>query len=314
MTDVNQELFFKPGVSPTSINQFYESPSRFWRYSSLNPDKERKEPTPAMIFGRLVHCLILTPENYEREFALPPVKTPDDIDTNDEMKAFINANIQPGQKIPSKAKKDDLVLIIRQMAPQLVLWQDKMDTFYKTLGRKTAITADQLDTATKMKDAMFDNRAVRQLIGNGASETPFCWFPEGEQGIMRKAKLDYNRDNLVIEYKTTVGPNSEDFSRTIAQNGYHRQVAMQIEGSRFMGNEPRGGIIIAQDKDQFDDIAIYALSAADIQVGNDENEAAFKSINERLARHKAGDAKAWRSFPEEIQPISLPRWYQRKAQ
>lgn len=313
MTETNEELFFKPGVSPTSINQFFESPSRFWRYSSLNPNREKKEATPAMLFGRLVHCLILTPENFEKEFAMAPTKGSDDIDTVDEMKNFINANIGAGQKIPSKAKKDDLVLIIRQIAPQLVLWQDKLDTFYKTIGRKGVITQDQLDTATNMRDAMFENRAVRQLIGNGASETPFCWFPNGQDGLMKKAKLDYNRDNIVIEYKTTVGPNAEDFSRTIATMGYHRQIAMQIEGSIAMGNSPRGGIIIAQDKDQFDDIAVYALSASDIAVGHYENDYAFTNIQERLIKHNAGDKKAWRSFPEEIQSISLPRWYQRKA-
>ena len=67
---------------------------------------------------------------------------------------------------------------------------------------------------------------------------------------------------------------------------------------------PRGAIIIAQDKEIHDDIAIYALDAAAIELGKKENAYAWSEINRRL---KAND---WRTFPEEIMPISLPKWYE----
>jgi len=264
----HHELFFKPGVSPTSINQFFESPSRFWKYSSLNPNKERKEATPAMIFGRLVHCLALTPEMFEKEFAVQPIKN-GELDTIDEMKAWL---AQSGAALPSKAKKDDYVAACRQLGG--VVWVDVMANFTAAAGRKTIVTQD-------------------------------CWFPDGEQGLMKKCRLDYVRSGLVIEYKTDISPCEQDFMRTIASRGYHRQLAWQVDAAvRIYGEIPRGAIIIAQDKEIHDDIAIYALDAAAIELGKKENAYAWSEINRRF---KAND---WRTFPEEIMPIGLPKWYE----
>lgn len=300
MNDTNHtELFFKPGVSPTSINDFFDSPSRFWKYSSLNPNKEKKDATPAMIFGRLVHCLNLTPEAFEKDFAVQPVKS-GELDTVDEMKAWL---AQSGAALPSKAKKDDYILACRQLGAPV--WADVLAKFTASAGRKTIVTQQQLEQARSMQDAMFANKAVKQLIGNGFSESPFCWFPDGEQGLMKKCRLDYVRSGLVIEYKTDISPCEQDFMRTIAGRGYHRQLAWQVDAAERMYNEsPRGAILIVQDKEMHDDIAIYALDVDAIARGKRENAYAWGEISRRL---KVND---WRTFPEEIMPISLPKWYE----
>lgn len=300
MNDIDHsQLFFRPGVSPTSINQFFESPSRFWKYSSLNPNKERKDATPAMIFGRLVHCLALTPEAFEKEFAVQPTKT-NELDTIDDMKAFL-AN--QGIKLPSAAKKPDYIIAARQYGGNI--WQDVLDIFAAGVGRKTIVSADQLAEARSMQEAMLRNKAVRQLIGNGFSESPFCWYPDGEQGLMKKCRLDYVRQGLVIEYKTDISPSEQDFMRTIGNRGYHRQLAWQMDAAeRMNGEKPRGAIIIAQDKEMHDDIAIYALGVDSLLLGAKENDFAWAEINRRL---KAND---WRTFKEEIVPIELPKWYE----
>jgi hypothetical protein len=295
----HHQLFFRPGVSPTSINQFFESPSRFWKYSSLNPNKERKEATPAMIFGRLVHCLALTPEAFDKEFAVQPVKT-NELDTIDDMKGFL---AERGVKLPSAAKKPDFLAAVQQFGGKT--WQSTLDAFSATVGRKTIVTQDQLAVAQSMQDAMFRNGAVRQLIGNGFSESPFCWFPDGEDGLMKKCRLDYVRQGLVIEYKTDIAPSEQDFMRTIGSRGYHRQLAWQMEAAeRLYGEKPRGAIIIAQDKEMHDDIAIYALGVNSLELGVKENAYAWAEINRRM---KTQD---WRAFKEEIVPIELPRWYE----
>ncbi len=308
----HRDLFFKPGISASSINDFYQSPARFWLHSSYNPERIKKDQTPAMLFGRLVHCLVLTPDAFDTEFACEPAHSKDDLDTVDQLKEFILARAPSDQKIPSKAKKQDLINIIKANWPDAPIWQDKLDQFMATLGKRQAVTVDQFSSASQMRDAMFKNSCVRNLIGNGMSESPFCWWPEGtsestENGLMKKCRLDYVRSGLVIEYKTTVDPKSEEFAKSIGNMGYHRQLAMQVEAAeRMYGERPRGAIIIAQDKEVHDDIAIYALDAQDIQIGFEENEYAYQEIKRRLSAHD------WRSYTEDIQPIKLPRWYQPK--
>jgi hypothetical protein len=302
-TEINhKELFFKPGVSPTSINQFFESPSRFWRFSSLNPNKQKKEPTPAMIFGRLVHCLALTPEDFDKQFIIEPVKPDGAIDTMDDMKDLLSKlNIA----YKKSSAKPELLALVREAAPRAIIWGDIKDAFGKSIGKKIIVTRDDYAKAKSMQDAMLANKAVRQLIGNGFSESPFCWFPDGEIGLMKKVRLDYVRQGLVIEYKTDSYPHEQDFSKTIGNMGYHRQLAMQIEAAeRMHGERPRGAIIIAQDKDMHDDIAVYALNTSTLSRGADENAWAWGEINRRI---KTGD---WKTFPEKIMPIGLPKWYE----
>lgn len=304
MTDIDhKELFFKPGVSPTSINDFFECPAKFWRYSSLNPEKEKRETTAAMLFGRLVHCLVLTPEMFEQDFAIEPVKTTE-LETIDDMKAVL---AQHNVSLKSSAKKSDYIVAVSQVAPQAKFWGVELETFKQKAGRRTIVTKEQFDLARSMQDAMFRNPAVKNLIGNGYSEEPYCWFPDGPHGIMRKCKLDYMRQGLIIEYKTAEDPDPLRFEREIGERGYHRQLAMQIDACTRRYNEaPRGAVIIAQDKEYHDDISIVAVNAPALTIGAEEVEYAFQQIAER---RKTGN---WKKFPEKIQPIGLPRYYQPK--
>jgi hypothetical protein len=306
----HQALFFKPGLSGTSINEFInDGASHFWRHSTFNPNRVKKDRTPAMIFGGLAHCLALTPENYETEYAVMPVKGKDDLDTVEQLKAFINAHKAPDQSIPASAKKAQLIETIHLNWPNAVIWQDRLDLFEAQLGKRSPISVDDWSQAKSMQDQLFANRAFRNLVGNGMSETPFCWWPEATEeninnGLMMKCKPDYARNGLVVEYKTTVSAQEKSFSRDMGNMGYHRQLAIQTEAVHRMTNEmPRGQIIIAQDKEYHDDIAIYALDPMHLAIGQREVAAAYEAIKGRLV---SGN---WKSFSEDIKPIGLPRYY-----
>ncbi len=56
------------GVSNTMLNKIHISPAHFkhWQESP-------KEETEALSLGALLHCLILEPENFERDFAVEPI-------------------------------------------------------------------------------------------------------------------------------------------------------------------------------------------------------------------------------------------------
>ena len=301
MSDIDHhELFKRPGISPTSINAFSESPSRFWKTSSYNPNREKKEATDAMIFGRLVHCLVLTPEVFEKEFAIQPEKT-NQLDTVSEIKAALKS---AGISAPSSANKPQLEGVVRANLQCVELWSDTIENFRASAGEREVIKKDMYNEAKKMQDAMFANPAVKSLLGNGMSEEPFCWFPDGPDGLMKKCRLDYCRNGLVIEYKTDLFPSMETFKKTIALRGYHRQTSFQMDAAELKyGKRPDGAIIIAQDKEFHDDIAIYALSAEALSIGAQENQKVFEKIKERMKRND------WRTFPQKIQEIDLPRWY-----
>jgi hypothetical protein len=59
------------GVSRSGLWEFKKSPFHY-HYKYLNPNYVRPEPTPAMIFGELVHTTILEPNEFETRYAIKP--------------------------------------------------------------------------------------------------------------------------------------------------------------------------------------------------------------------------------------------------
>lgn len=298
-------MFFKPGISASSINAFYESPAHFWRTSPYNPNRVKKTATPAMIFGRLAHAVILTPENVAQDFAVKPEPKPGQLVTADDFKQALAGT---GEPFKLSQKKDDLAALVRQRLPQAVIFDDVVAMFEATKGKRDVVSKEDWERAHAMRDAMYANKAVKQLIGNGMSESPVCWYRNVDEDaggdLMLKTRLDYVRSNLVIEYKTAADVRPEKMSSTIANFGYHRQMAMEMEGAEVLhGERPRGAIIIAQDSDVYEAVAVYNLSAEALAQGWRENSYAIREIRKRMRTND------WRAFPEEIVPIDLPKWY-----
>lgn len=265
MIDHTQE-FFKPGISASSFSDYFKSPQHFWQNSSYNPARIKKPATPALIFGRLAHCLILTPEAFDDEFVIAPE---------------INRRTKAG-KI-------------------------EYDIFLDTVGKRTVVATGDYSMAAVMRDAMFRNNAVRQLIGNGMSESPVTWKRD-DGDLMCKVRLDYARNGLTIEYKTTENASPDDFAKSVASYGYHRQKAWQRDGYKEINGEyPRGSIIIAQDKTVHDAIAIYALDDNALAIGKQETDVAYRDICARMTTQN------WEAYPAKIVPLTLPHWYKAKG-
>lgn len=158
--------------------------------------------------------------------------------------------------------------------------------------------------AVIMRDALFRNSGVRKLLKEGSPEKPLYW----ENGISCKAKLDYYRNGLIVDYKTTTSVTPEDFAKSIVNFGYHRQAAWYMEGvEKITGERPVGFVFIVQEKELPDAIGIYSIEPEALEVGKEENEHAISVISERLITGK------WSAFPETIKPMQLPAWYKSKA-
>lgn len=253
-----------PALNASSISDYMRSPLHFWMHSSLNPDREKKDKTPAMIFGSLCHCLVLEPEAFDKEFIVSP-------------------NINKC----TKAGKEE--------------WA----AFTREAGSRDVITEETYGHAVAMRDAMFANSAVKNLLGNGCSEQPVFWTKE-EGGVLCKAKLDYSRQGLLIDYKTTADASYSTFSKSIANFGYHRQMAWYMDAFEHQYNErPKGAVIIAQEKDLPDAIGIYAIKGSALEIGKKECDRAYEEISERLLLSK------WEAYPDKMIDIDLPNWYKK---
>ena len=66
MTD--KEYFDLPALSASQIKQYDKGAYWFWKTSPFNPDRPPEQDTDAMIFGRVCHCLLLEPDNFNETF------------------------------------------------------------------------------------------------------------------------------------------------------------------------------------------------------------------------------------------------------
>lgn len=165
---------------------------------------------------------------------------------------------------------------------------------------KTVVTQESYQEAITLARAMQKNSAVQQLLQKGEAELPLFW----QNGIDCKAKLDYYRKGLILDYKTSIAADKKSFEKSLLNFGYHRQAAWYLDGvERCYGERPKGFIFIVQDKNLPEAIGVYAIEQSAIDIGRTENTTALAEITTRL------DNNSWEAFPKEIQPIGLPAWY-----
>lgn len=257
-----------PALSASGINAFYKSPLHFWRESPFNPDRIVRAETPAMRFGKLCHALLLEEKAFEDNYAV------------------LYSSFGKGSKK-------------RSLEVQL-----ELEGFQKENEGKTLITHEEFQQAQRLRDAAMRNNAVKALLGQGSAEKPLFW----ENGISCKAKLDYYRDGLILDYKTSTSASPRDFSKALVNFGYHRQAAWYMDGiERVLGERPRGFVFIVQEKDVPEAIGVYEIDGTALSFGQTENEEAIREISNRL------DTGDWNAFPQSIELVGLPGWYRSKA-
>ena len=66
----DDEYFALPAISASQLKAFDKGAYYFWKQSPYNPNKEQEKDSDAMMFGKLCHCLLLEPAEFENNFAV----------------------------------------------------------------------------------------------------------------------------------------------------------------------------------------------------------------------------------------------------
>ncbi len=205
MTD--REYREHDGVSRSQLWRLKESPEKF-KYAEEHPE----EPTPALIFGQMVHKLVLEPETFNDEFAVAP-----DVDrrTKDGKAAWaLFAEMNDGKTIV-KAEDYDTACAMRNALLE-------NDLVMKLLSGKHEIPLFWTDELT------------------------------GEKCKVRlDAVLPLDSQVIITDYKSTSDASTESFMRSAINYGYDFQSAMYTEAVKcLIANGKRVTFMfIAQEKE-----------------------------------------------------------------
>jgi exodeoxyribonuclease VIII len=272
-TDLPHEDYLKiAALSASGIKRVLQSPMHY-RYDQDNPS----EPTDSMLIGTALHMAVLEPDRFAADLLV----------------------------IPDDAPKRPTAVQRRALKPSpaalesIRFWSD----FEASAQGKLVLNAEQLAQVRGMAGAVQRHPAHGELLRDGAAEVSMQWR-DARLDIPCKARFDYLRDDgIAIDVKSCVDASPEGFARAVTSFKYHYQNAWYNTAHEHLRDASlRAFVFIAVENTAPYGCAAYVIEPNAIAFGARRCEDAMLLYKQSL------DTGYWRSYPERVQPIVLPRW------
>lgn len=251
-----------------------ESPEKFKWYRDHPP-----VPTPSLIFGQLVHKLILQPDTFAEDFIVEPV-----FDRR------------------TKAGREAYLDWVNTVGDETVV---DAESLQKAQDMASAVYQNRLAASI-----LEDRHDI--VILQSQHEVPFFWTdPDtGEECKCRCDALTVIDDQIVIvDYKTAGSAKTDVFNQAVFKYGYHLQAAMYSEGvMRAMELDYRPEFwFVVQEK-----TAPYAVNV--VTIPETVMQAGIDVYREYLGiYHQCRETDYWYGYNgpfDEPAEAYLPGWYQ----
>ncbi len=233
--------------SYSSLNKLIFSPKLFYKDYILKDREERTDKH--LIQGKLIHLLLLQPEEFDNNFVLMPSKLPSDT----LRKVLKNITLYTDAKTLSKV--DDKIIL--DSLKEVGLYQSLKDedkrvakvrtiecedyyTFSQTTG-KDIIDTDTLEKCKSSVELIKDNKSVMDLLEDNTTDFEMdgieifneefleCSLDEytfGLKGFVDRYVIDHDKKVItIIDIKTT-GKTIVDFPETVEFYNYWLQAAI----------------------------------------------------------------------------------------
>lgn len=223
-------------LSYSSLSYFKESPRSFIEYKL----KEVKQ-TDAMLYGSMVHCLILEPDDFENRYFV----------LDDTVICSQIGGAKPRATTAYKEWKSD-----QQAAAggrQIVSFEDFQSAEYMALN---------------VRDNAASAKVLRQLTKH---ERPIEWEMKN---FKFRGIIDGEGDDIICDLKTCADASPRKFQRDIISMDYHLQAALYLKGIGQM----KRYFIIAMDKNN--GVSVHELSESLIDHAINEVDTLLDRFNQ----------------------------------
>jgi hypothetical protein len=260
------EQFYKSDFyfSYSSINKLLYSPAAFYKHYILN---QREDSVDAhLVAGKVVHCLLLEPKNFDKEFIVIPSNLPKDNNRLLVDEVFKVYQSQPDTDLTLADFPDSIITVLLGINLHQSLKTDegriaKMVTeqntqyfeFLKVKQGKTIVDQSTLDTAKESVELLRQHATVRSLmqLDSDIDENIKIYNEEGVQvssskykfgfkGILDNVVMDYNTKTLFINDLKTTGKAIQDFPDSVQYFKYWIQAVMykQLSLGKYLKDLP----------------------------------------------------------------------------
>jgi len=207
------------GLSRSVLCDFRRSPLHYW-HKHINPLYERPKPSEAMVFGELVHTLVLEPQEFENRYVL-------------------------------YAKQDRRTKSGKDAYSETMRWA-------QTAG-KQAVDRDTYTEIEKISLAVKRHSLAAGLIKDSQIEKSIYWVDE-DTGLLCKCRPDIWGGLHLADLKTANDASPSAFQRSICQYNYQVQAAMCRDGVRHAtGEDINNFVFIVVEKEPPYAVVCYTL-------------------------------------------------------
>jgi len=185
----NEDYHRLKAVSPSQIKVLGRSPLHYFD-QFLAEDREKREPTPAMLMGTALHTAVLEPELWDSTIAVP--------------KQAFDRRSRVGKELAAEFE--------RESAGKIVL---SPEDAYEVL---------------RMADAVRKHPAAGFILDlPGRREASYTWTDEAT-GLECKTRPDWHSEDgrVVVDVKTCRDASRAEFAKAIANLDYHVQAAWNV--------------------------------------------------------------------------------------
>lgn len=230
MTDA--EYFSVPALSASQIKQFDKGAYWFWKSTPFNVKKEPEKESDALVFGKLCHCLLLEPDQFDKEYIvcdfgkLRSNKKYEEAKQANPDKIIINQEeLEHAQKMMAAIKEHKLASIILDgaTAEMPYVWTDKetgihckckMDAIKRTKGGIVVIdykTSSDIEGVINWPQKLqyplqadFYCRAVKDKYGEEPVEFVFVIQSNkpGEEDIIAVCNVEFETQSVAHDIVT----------------------------------------------------------------------------------------------------------------
>lgn len=169
------------------------------------------------------------------------------------------------------------------------------------------LLADDHDRVVAMAAALRADPVASKLFRDGGrAEVTIVWR-DPATGVMRRGRIDWWIRRYVVDYKTTVSAETAAMERSIANYGYHQQLAGYCDGVKILGLVPDPvPLLVAQEKTPPYLVNVLQLDEVSMRIGRQRNARALEVYRDCTA------AGVWPGYSDRVSFASVPRWHIRQ--
>lgn len=216
--------------------------------------------TPALLLGKAVHCRILEPAEFGKRFTIAP---------------SLDRRTKDGK--------------------------EKWEKFMQDADGLSILTKEQDTIIEGINASVMSHPAASYLLRlKGVSEVMVNWTDE-VSGLPCRGIFDrLTTTSIIIDLKTTDDASPKGFARSCHKYRYNVQAAFYMDGFERAYNEPcEGFFFIAVEKAPPHLVAVYYLSAEDIQRGRDAYRQNIEALEACL------NIDEWQGYGDTVQELTL---------